>query len=182
MPRPIIQVIFLSVALVTLPALAQDTNAVPAGSPGCGDSSAKFEVKSSRDHPAVKPQPGKALVYFIQNDTNFNSFPKPTTRVGVDGRWVGATNRNSFLYLNVDPGTHHLCASWQRHVIMGRRLQSAAAHFTAEAGGVYYFQIKDTYLMGDAGQIIDVSLAPLDSDEGQLLANRYSLATSHLEK
>jgi hypothetical protein len=176
---PIIKFFFLSVALVALPALAQETNADLAGVPGCGDPSAKFKVSTSKNHQPVQPQPGKALVYFIQNDTNFNSFPKPTTRVGIDGKWVGATNRDSFLYVSIDPGVHHLCASWQRHVIAWRGLQTAAAHFTAESGGVYYFQIKDTFLSGDVGQIIDVSLTPLDSDEGQLLANRYSLATSH---
>jgi hypothetical protein len=178
----IVKALLLSVALVAFPAIAQDANTTAAGSPGCGDPSAKFEVKTSNNHTPAQPQPGKALVYFIQNDTNFNSFPKPTTRVGIDGKWVGATNRNSYLYVSVEPGVHHLCASWQRHVIAWRGLQSAAVHFTAEAGGVYYFQIKDTFLNGDAGQINDVSLAPLDSDEGQLLANKYVLATSQLKE
>lgn len=159
--------------------LAQDAGAVPAGIPGCGEPSAKFEVQTSLIHPPVPPQAGKALVFVIQNDTNFNSFPKPTTRVGVDGKWIGATNRDSFLYFFVDPGVHHLCTSWQRHVIAWRGLQSAAVHFTAEAGGVYYFQIKDTFLNAESGQINDVTLAPVDSDEGQLLANRFALATSH---
>lgn len=177
----ILRFFILSVTLVALPMLAQETNAVPAGTPGCGDSSAKFEVKTSPDHQPVQPQPGKALVYFLQNDSNFNSFPKPTTRVGIDGKWVGATTRNSYLYFFVEPGVHHLCTSWQRHVIAWRGLQSAAAHFTAQAGGVYYFQVKDTFLNGDAGQINDVTLAPLDSDEGQLLASQYALATSQLK-
>lgn len=148
MAKPIIEALFLSLALVALPAAAQDTNTNPAGIPGCGDPSARFDVTTSKNHRPVQPEAGKALVYFIQNDTNFNSFPKPTTRVGIDGKWVGATNRNSYLYLFVDPGEHHLCISWQRHVIAWRGLQSAAAHFTAQAGGVYYFQIKDTFLSG----------------------------------
>jgi hypothetical protein len=172
----------LSVALIA-PVLAQGNNSAAPGMPGCGDPSAKFEVKTSLVHSPVQPRSGKALVFFIQNDTNFNSFPKPTTRVGIDGKWVGATHRDSFLYFFVDPGVHHLCTSWQRSVIAWQGLQSAAAHFTAEAGGVYYFQIKDTFLRGEAGQMInDVTLAPLDSDEGQLMANRYALATSQLKK
>jgi hypothetical protein len=182
MGRSFFKFFLLSVVLVSLPTQAQDTNKSPAGIPGCGAPSAKFKVKTSLDHSPVQPQPGKALVFFIQNDTNFNSFPKPTTRVGIDGKWVGATNRNSFLYFFVDPGVHHLCTSWQRQVITTRGVKDAAAHFTAKEGGVYYFQIKDTYLMADGGQIVDATLTPLDRDEGQLLANRFALATSQLKK
>lgn len=181
MRGPIGTLLVLSVALIA-PVLAQGNNAAAPGIPGCGDPSAKFEVKTSLVHSPVQPRSGKALVFFIQDDTNFNSIPKPTTRVGIDGKWVGATNRNSFFYFFVDPGVHHLCTSWQRQVITTRGVQSTAAHFTAEEGGVYYFQMKDTYLMADGGQIVDATLAPLDSDEGQLLANRYALATSQLKK
>lgn len=180
MHSPLLTALSLSTVLIAFPALAQNADSAAAGVPGCGDPATKFEVKTTLVHQPVQPQPGKALVFFIQNDTNFNSFPKPTTRVGIDGKWVGATHRDSFLYFFVDPGVHHLCTSWQRQVITWRGLQNAAAHFTAEAGGAYYFQVKDTFLRGEGGQmIIDVTLAPLDSDEGQLLANQFSLATSH---
>ena len=182
MPGPIVKALLLSITLVALPMLAQDKSAAPAGIPGCGDPSAKFAVKTSRNHHPVQPEKGKALVYFIQNDSNFNSFPKLTTRVGIDGKWVGATHGNSYLYTAVDPGVHHLCASWQFGVILGKGRKTSAAHFTADAGGVYYFEVKDKYLQGDFGQVLDMTLTPLDSDEGQLLANQYKLSTSHLKK
>jgi hypothetical protein len=123
---------------------------------------------------------GKALVYFVEDDSQFGSIPKPTTRAGVDGRWVGATHGNSYLFISVDPGEHHLCASWQSAVIVGQGHKTVAAHFTAAAGGVYYFAVKNTWVrdLGTAG----ISLTPLDSDEGQLLLRTFLLSTSHQKK
>jgi hypothetical protein len=62
----------------------------------------------------------------------------------------------------------------------------AAAHFTAEPGGVYYFQVKNS-LVARAGQpdssgIASITLTPLDSDEGQLQANKFKLSVSQPKK
>jgi hypothetical protein len=131
--------------LMATPAFAQSSTAVNGVAPGCGTVDTKFEVKPDKGQDAsAQPAAGKALVYFIEDDTQFGSFPKPTTRAGVDGTWVGAT------------------------------------HFTAEAGGVYYFRVSNTWVrsVGDAA----MELEPLDSDEGQLLVRRYSLVNSHAKK
>jgi hypothetical protein len=120
------------------------------------------------------------LVYFIENDSQFDSFPSPTTRIGIDGEWVGATHGNSYFYSSVLPGVHHLCASWQKAVLVLQGRQTAAAHFTAEAGKVYYFEVKNTWHRDHgAGEI---SLRSLDSDEGQLLANKFSFSTFQPKK
>ena len=71
------------------------------------------------------------------------------------------------------------CASWQSTVGIGSRNKSAAAHFTAEAGGVYYFSVKNSWLRDS--MIMGIELVPLDSDEGQLLASKFSYSTSHLK-
>ena len=152
------------------------------GAPGCGEDAAKFAVDNDAGQAAAKAEPGKALVYFIEDDSNFGSFPKPTTRMGVDGKWVGATHGNSYMAFAVDPGEHHLCASWQFGVILGKGKMASAAHFTAEAGGVYYFEVKNTFIRGDNSAITDMSLKPLDSDEGQLLANKYAVSVSKPKK
>ena len=70
----------------------------------------------------------------------------------------------------VDPGIHHLCASWQTTVIVRQGHETAAAHFTAEAGVVYFFKVKDTFAR-ELGT--GISLKPLDSDEGLLLAANF---------
>jgi hypothetical protein len=167
--------------LMATPAFAQSSTAVNGVAPGCGTVDTKFEVKPDKGQDAsAQPAAGKALVYFIEDDTQFGSFPKPTTRAGVDGTWVGATHGNSFIYFSVDPGEHHLCANWQAAIIVTEGRQAAAAHFTAEAGGVYYFRVSNTWVrsVGDAA----MDLEPLDSDEGQLLVRRYSLVNSHAKK
>lgn len=117
------------------------------------------------------------MVYIIEDDTEFESFPRPTTRLGLDGQWVAANHGNSYSYFPVDPGEHHLCASWQGTVIVGARNTAAAAHFTAEAGKIYFFTVKNKWLREHGFSRVDLS--PIDSDEGQLLASKYPLSTSH---
>jgi hypothetical protein len=131
-------------------------------------------------HPAGQPDAGKALVYFIEDDSDFGSFPKPTTRAGVDGSWVGATHGDSYFFFSVDPGEHHLCASWQTAIIVGQGHKAAAAHFTAEAGNVYFFRVRNCWHR-DHG-VAEIDFAPVDSDEGLLLASKFSLSTSHPKK
>jgi hypothetical protein len=144
--------------------------------PVCGASGAKFEVKTdSERHPVAEPQAGKALVYFLEDDSQFGSIPKPTTLASLDSRWIGATHGNSYFYFSVDPEEHHLCASWQTRVLLGRPLPTAAAHFEAAAGGVYYFLVKNS---GGRYTAAGISLEPLDSDEFKLLASTYSFSSS----
>lgn len=174
--------VVISLALLPLPILAQDNNVASAGSPGCGDVAVKFDVKTAKgQHPATS-EAGKALVYFIEDDLNYQSIPKPTTRAGLDGKWVGATHGNSYLYFSVNPGVHHLCASWQFGPLTGLANHMAAAHFKAEAGGVYYFEVKDIFLQTEGLPIKEIKLILLDSDEGQLLANKSAHCTSEQKK
>jgi hypothetical protein len=170
----------LVVTLLVSSAFAQSPPIGTAVAPGCGADDAKLEVKTEQGkHPAAQPDAGKALVYFVEDDSEFASTPKPTTRAGLDGTWVGATHGNSYFYFSVDPGEHHLCASWQSSVIIGRGHMAAAAHFTAAAGGVYYFEVKNIWASEPLRRSGETTLTPLDSDEGQLLASRVAFSTSH---
>jgi hypothetical protein len=177
-----IKVLAFATALTSLPAMAQDNIAGPSGTPGCGDASIKFNVKTAKGRHSATSEAGKALVYFIENDENYQSVPKPTTRAGLDGKWVGATHGNSYFAFSIDPGVHHLCASWQFSAITGLGNKMAATRFTAVAGGVYYFEVKDTFLQTEGLPIKEIKLIPLDSDQGQLLANMYALSTSQQKK
>lgn len=171
----------LSVFLLALPALAQVQPSGAAFPTACGDPGVRFEVKTEKSqHPAAAPQEGKALVYFIEDDSEFGSIPKPTVRIGMDGAWVGATHGNSYFSISVTPGEHHLCVSWQSAVIIHQGLKMAAAHFTAAAGGVYFFEVRNTWSqhVGTAR----MTLSPLDSDEGQLQANSSALSNFQLKK
>jgi len=79
---------------------------------------------------------------------------------------MGATNGDSYFYFSVDPGVHHLCATTQ----FGgspEELSTAVLHFTAEAGGVYYFEMKNLSWPGTG--CARCKFSPLDSDEGKFL-------------
>jgi len=152
-----------------------------AATPGCGSTDFKFEVKSSdSSHPVTQPEAGKALVYFLQDDKVFASHPRPTVKWGMDGNWIGATQANTYFYVSVDPGEHHLCSEWQTAVIVTAGHQAAAAHFTAEAGRVYFFRAQDFYWK-DTGAA-NVKLNPVDSDEAQLLMTKFGFSTSQPKK
>jgi len=176
----------LAVLLLTFAtgAFAQSSPTPTAVAPGCGTADTKFDVSTSNSqHPMAKPDPGKALIYFLQDDTYFDARPRPTTRFAIDGTWIGATHGNSYFYLSIDPGEHHLCANWQSYLGptgLGTGLDTAAARFRAEAGGIYFFSARNhgTLHTGAAG----VELLPTDGDEAQLLMSRFALASSRPKK
>lgn len=167
----------LVVLLFATTALAQKNATLAASAPGCGAADIKFAVKTDKtQHPAAQAEKDKALIYFLEDDSSFESRPLPTTRLGVDGEWVGANHGDSYFYVSVDPGEHHLCASWQSFVGFGAHETSAATHFTAEPGQTYYFRVRNTWLREHG--FTRVELTPLDSDEGQLLASRFAFSES----
>ena len=167
--------------LLASPAFAQNKFADTAVAASCGADDGKFDVEThKKQHPAAKPETEKALVYFIEDDSNYNSLFKPTIRAGVDGGWVGATHGSSYFYFSVAPGEHHLCASWQPVDAAEKGRTRALAHFAAEAGHVYYFRVKNHW-NGNCGAV-DINFEPLDSDEGQLLASTFSFSTFHPKK
>jgi hypothetical protein len=128
-----ISVLILFAALMSLPGLAQKPSLgdlppspVP---PACGDLNAKFEVKTAKNPPAAEPEAGKALVYFIEEDIN-TELTTHTSRVGIDGKWMGATYGSSYIFFSVNPGVRHVCATTQTGMDTDDVLTSLA-HFTA---------------------------------------------------
>jgi hypothetical protein len=148
--------------------------------PGCSQTKAEFEVKTEKDSHAAKPEPGKALVYFLQDDLHFDSRPRPTTLFGIDGNWVGATHGNSYFFVYVEPGEHHLCSEWQMDVILNypQKRTTAALHFTAESGKTYYFRAKDIAIK----ELVGAELEAMDSDEAQLVMGSFEYSSSHPKK
>jgi hypothetical protein len=97
----------------------------------------------------VMPEAGKALVYVIQDDTLWQAHPRPSTIVGLDGHWVGATRANSYFYPSTDPGDHNICVQWQSSLIVAMHSRessrSAAIHLILHSEGVYYVTIQDIF-------------------------------------
>jgi hypothetical protein len=162
---------------LTLPALAQSTPA--SVSAACGPEKVIFTAREAdAPLPLASPQPGKALVYFIQDDGLYGTEQHYTVKIGLDGTWVGAYKDNAAFALNVAPGERHICANVQSNFDPGGLF--AFAHFTAEPGKVYYFR---TRFFGEIGRTsASLNLDQLDSDEAKYLISIYPASASKPKK
>jgi hypothetical protein len=178
----------LVLILFAASALAQDQTAIAAAESACGPKGVKFGVKpDTTQHPAPQPEPGKALVYVVEDlgqcaaCTGHGAFLSGVnmalTRVGMDGNWMGANRGNSYLFFAVDPGEHHLCINWQSALEVRSRA-FAMANFTAEEGKIYYFRAR--VFPGKDDYSFDLDL--LNSDQGKFLVASSVFATSHSKK
>jgi hypothetical protein len=154
-----------NIGLVMLFAVSAFTQVPPAVTAACGPKSGSFEVKLDKSQHALgQPDPGKALVYFIQEGG--------AAQIGLDGAWVGANKNSSYFAVSVEPGEHHVCAD----VRTPRGIPGVPVgflHFTAEAGRVYYFDAWVVY-----GSQSYLFLGEVDSDQARYLIASYPLSVS----
>jgi len=129
----------LLILLLPLSVFAQNQSA-PVDA-ACGPQNVTFKAQQGAAPlaPAL-PETGKALVYFIHDDGQYGDYQHFTLKIGLDGAWVGAYKNNSVFTVSVLPGEQHLCANVQSSFDPG--LIFSFAHFTAEAGKVYYFRTR----------------------------------------
>ncbi|MGB7437566.1 MAG: hypothetical protein WBR26_23460 [Candidatus Acidiferrum sp.] len=128
---------------------------------GCGPQKTQYEVTlATPEQGVIAPSPGKARVYVIEIVGTNNT--GATTRIGVDGQWVGANTGKGYMSFEVEPGDHHICADWQS-ILKVRQQDGAAMVMTAEAGRAYYF------VVGILIQALDFNLTEVDQAEGQWL-------------
>jgi hypothetical protein len=169
----------LALVLFAIAALAQDTPAVSASEAACGPSNVKLDVKNDdSQHTVGQPEAGKALVYVIQEIGSVNCIAGCiTTRIALDGAWVGANHHNSYFSFAADPGERHLCANWQSHFTRLSQIVGLV-HFTAEAGKVYFFRTR--VLGATSTNFFDFE--PIDSDQGRLFVASIPLSISHPKK
>lgn len=161
---------------VLLPGIAARAQKHPAG---CGPYSVKFATHLPTQGAWPGPVAGKALVYFDENDAFAGSIMPPTTRIGIDGKWVGAMQEVSWFYTYVTPGSHTLCANWQTSWVPGWKATTKTEAFTAKAGGVYYFEVQ---YLAESGQEY-LTFHALDKKRGNLIVTRkYFYCTSHPEQ
>ena len=166
---------FLLLLLVcAAPAMAQDRSAELRAAAGCGPAASEFSVKVDKNqHVTTQPESGKALVYVIAQENPEDSYNAGdvTTRVGLDGTWVGANYGQSFLSFSLAPGEHRVCVDWQS-TIASRQQLSGAVEIAAEAGKTYYLgtSILPSGLAG--GPREDLWLKQVDSAEGLLLLSK----------
>jgi hypothetical protein len=172
--RAVLALVFLSTF-----AFAQDPAAIAAAESACGPKGVKFTIKEDNSQHAVgQPEDGKALVYVVQEIGNVIC-PGGclTTKIALDGAWMGANHGNSYLAFAVSPGERHRCVNWQSHFASMSSV-FGLAHFTAEAGKVYFFRSRT---IGSAGPTF-FDIEPIDSDQGKLFIASSPMAISQPKK
>ena len=162
----------LAVVLFATVALSQDRPEALGAANGCGPGGTKFDVQIDRkQHPILPPEADKAIIYIFQDakrDSNAHNLGNTTTRVGLDGVWVGANRGKSYFFVLVNPGDHHLCVA-QQTMLKTSSQPGSALSLKAEAGKVYYF-LTEVQEKSETGP--GVELEAVDSAEGpSLIAN-----------
>ncbi len=155
----------------------------------CGKDEIKFDVKvmmptdGQPAPPIDPPQAGKAQIVFIEtlNSEGWH-LSTPTTRFGVDGEWVGANKGDSHFAISVTPGEHNVCVNWQSDS-SDERNKVGMDTFTAEAGKIYYYEVKVVRLANE-GKKMDFffTLSKLNGVEGRYRAKASGLSASKLHK
>jgi hypothetical protein len=168
--------VMILVMLLTVSAFAQEQSADV--SAACGPQDVDLSVKQDgSQHTLSQPQPGKALIYFIQETGSATCLLGPcVTRIGLDGAWVGAFKHNSYFFVSVDPGEHHACMNVQSPTPLGKLM--AFAQVTAEAGKIYYLGTKASARTSTTRLEID----PMDSDQAKYLIGSSPLSVSQQKK
>ena len=114
-------------------------------------------------HPTPIPGNGEALIYVVQKDS-------ATTRVGADGKWIGAARRGTYFFASIDPGEHHLCAIGR----IGLWSHVSVRELKAKPGETYYFVAGGGELLAD-----EFTLNQVDADEGRRLVALAHLSAFH---
>lgn len=150
----------------------------------CGPDKVKFNVSNLKRPPSPSgPAAGMAQVVIVEVPEMDPKCTGPschvTVRIGLDGAWVGASHDKSYFVFSVAPGEHHLCGNWQS-ALGGLDKLVGMASFSAEAGKVYYYQVKP--VMRPMGEHIDdeyrLDLTALGEDEGKFGVKVSALSTS----
>jgi hypothetical protein len=141
---------------MSVPATAQTADSIY--KKACGPLDTKFIVEQAKGQPPAAPEPGKALVYFIQKETGAPF----TTRVGLEGAWVGVLQDDSYIFVSVAPGEHHACVATTNR----KRAEAELAGFTVEAGKTYYYLVRGA---GGPYAIATMEFGPANRDEAHYL-------------
>ena len=166
------RIVWLSL-LFTTSAIAQSQSAPVTAA--CGPKNVTFSVHEADVTVApAQPDTGKAVIYFIQDEGQLSEGRHYTLKMGLDGAWVGAYRDNAVFTVSVAPGEHHICANVQSNFEAGQNL--SFAHFTAEAGKVYYFR---THLSEYGGHM---EIDQPDSDQARYLISIYPASLSKPKK
>ncbi len=160
----------LSVLLLAISVSATAQTADAIYKQACGPLNARFEVEQVKGQPPTAPEPGNALVYFIQKEAGAYF----TTRVGLDGAWVGVIQQDSYIFVSVVPGQHHACAA----TLNRKHPEAELVSFAVEAGKTYYYLVRGI-AASNSSAFATMEFGPADRDEARYLiaSDPQSVAT-----
>lgn len=163
--------------LFAVPVFGQNQTADLRTEAGCGPTKTQFDVKvDNKQHAVTRPEVGKALVYVFEeyiSNPHYRTLGHVTTRVGLDGNWIGATHEGSYLSISVEPGIHRLCSDVQSRFVPDGKL-SGAAELSAEAGVTYFYRIV---VVDDDERQPELRVKPIDDAEGLLMVSKSGQST-----
>ena len=179
--------------LYALPVLGQNQPTDPRMAAGCGPAATQFRVKVDKaKHEIAPPEAGKSLVYVIVQEQ-----PHPgealyigniTTRVGADGKWVGANYGESYVSFALDAGEHRVCTDWQS-IQKSKKKLGDAADLTAEPGNTYYFRLElvsGAPVNGTNGSRVfpapELKLKAVDGSAGMMLVSKTGQSRWEVKK
>lgn len=131
----------------------------------CGPRNTNFTVSVDEStHPTPTPENGKAMIYVVHETAG-------TTRVGLDGKWLGALKDQAYFFAPIEPGEHHFCAIGHQGFYTGHIVLH---ELQARAGMTYYFVVR--FVGGQLSN--EYSASQVDSDEGKYLVASTPFSTS----
>lgn len=136
----------------------------------CGPATEKFSVHLQKSgSPLGTAPPNLSRIVFVSESLTQASCRFTVSRVGVDGRWIGATCVGGYFVVDIAPGVHHLCANYQ-HARIPKFTALLSGVFTP--GSTHYYRVEiargiPTYKAYVAFNVLH--LEPINDDEGRLL-------------
>jgi hypothetical protein len=145
----------------------------------CGADNPSFATrKDPADPAAAQPHPEQALVYVIEQMPSA-PFISTKVRVGIDGKWVGVTEPQTYMTFLLEPGVHHLCTHYQGQLALGEEGGTILHRLNLEAGKIYYILYRGLFIK-DSGEV--AFLDQVDADEGRMLLQMSDHVTSNPKK
>lgn len=145
----------------------------------CGVDNTDFVIKKAAKTGLDAQAPeGKALVYVIEQMPN-PVFLTSKVKIGLDGSWIGETERQEFLSFSIDPGVHHLCVAYQGQFAEGEDKGTFLHRLTVEPGKTYYLLYRGLLSKG-YGEVGFFS--QVDEDEGRYLLQLSQHVTAVAKK
>ncbi len=179
--KPSLMLLLLGASLV--PAMQVRAITLP---DSCGDDKVRFDVKTEKSIATpAPPADGKAQIVFIETLEKGGATCigcDVTTRIGLDGAWVGANKGNSYFTLDVSPGEHHVCVAWQS--ASGKmRKKLGLDFFVAAPGNIYYYRATVKIIVTSESYMEQsLKLRRVSDDEGKYLLKTSELSSPNVKK